>query len=256
DIAYAQSATALTQARTAGKGDSAAVGLLVVADPIFDKSDERLKGSGLEAYVGKGFVTMGVAATRRGAGFDRLEETGVLAETLTAAFGSGALALTGKSASKTKLMSEDLGRYRHLVFATHGILDGDVPYIGEPALVLTQVGNEPGDDGYLKMSEIMGLKLNCDVVALTACKTGLGREVGGEGVLGLGRAFQYAGAKNALVSLWSVSEKSTTMLTAAFFRALKEGKTPRESLKTARTELRRGAYAHPFFWAPFVLIGG
>ncbi len=256
DIAYAQSATALTQARTAGKGDSAAVGLLVVADPIFDKADERLKGSGLAAYVAKDFVTMGVAATRRGTGFDRLEETGVLAETLTTAAGSGGLALTGKDATKARVMSEDLGRYRHMVFATHGILDGDVPYIGEPALVLTQVGAEPGDDGYLKMSEIMGLNLHCDVVALTACKTGLGREVGGEGVLGLGRAFQYAGAKNVLMSLWSVSEKSTTALTAAFFKSLKEGKTPREALKTARAELRHGAYAHPFFWAPFVLIGG
>lgn len=256
DIAYAQSATALTQARTAGKGDSSAVGLLVVADPIFDKGDERLKGSGLDAYVAKDFVTMGVAATRRGAGFDRLEETGALADTLRSTFGEGAVALTGKDASKAKLLSEDLGRYRHMVFATHGILDGDVPYIGEPALVLTQVGNPADDDGYLKMSEIMGLKLHCDVVALTACKTGLGREVGGEGVMGLGRAFQYAGAKNALVSLWSVSEKSTTEMTAAFFRVLKEGKTPREALKTARAELRKGAYAHPFFWAPFVLIGG
>jgi CHAT domain-containing protein len=209
----------------------------------------------LASFVAKDFVTMGVAATRRGASFERLEETGALAETLKTAFGEDATALTGKDANKLKLLGEDLGRYRHVVFATHGILDGDVPYVGEPALVLTQVGNADGDDGFLKMSDIMGLKLQCEVVALTACKTGLGREVGGEGVMGLGRAFQHAGAKNALVSLWSVSEKSTTDMTAAFFKSLKEGKTPREALKSARAQLRKGAYGHPFFWAPFVLVG-
>lgn len=255
DIAYAQSATALTQARSAARGEGSSVGLLVVADPVFDKGDSRVAGSGLASYVAKDFVTMGVASTRRGAAFERLEETGALAETLKAAFGEDATALTGKEAAKPRLLSEDLARYRHVVFATHGILDGDVPYVGEPALVLTQVGNAEGDDGFLKMSDIMGLKLGCEVVALTACKTGLGREVGGEGVVGLGRAFQYAGAKNALVSLWSVSEKSTTDMTAAFFLALKEGKTPREALKSARARLRQGAYAHPFFWAPFVLVG-
>ncbi len=255
DVAYAQSATALTQARAAAKPAGASVGLLVLADPIFDKSDARVEGTGLASYVAKEFVTMGVAATRRGAAFERLGETGILADSLKMTFGSDAVSLTGADANKTKLLGEDLGRYRYAVFATHGILDGDVPYVGEPALVLTQIGNASGDDGFLKMSDIMGLKLNCEVVALTACKTGLGREVGGEGVLGLGRAFQYAGAKNALVSLWSVSEKSTTDMTDEFFKNLKEGKTPREALKTARARLRKGAYAHPFFWAPFVLVG-
>ena len=76
-----------------------------------------------------------------------------------------------------------------------------------------------------------------------------------EGVMGMGRAFQYAGAKNVLVSLWSVAEKSTTDFTAEFFTALKAGKTPRTALKEARAKIRAEGYEHPFFWAPFILMG-
>ena len=149
----------------------------------------------------------------------------------------------------------DISKYRHLIFATHGILDTDLPYIREPALVLAQVGNGPGADGFLTMSEVMELKLDAEVAALTACRTGLGREVSGEGVMGLGRAFQYSGARNVLVSLWSVAEQSTTLLTETFFRGLKEGRTPREAVRRARAAVRAAGYEHPFFWAPFILIG-
>ena len=105
------------------------------------------------------------------------------------------------------------------------------------------------------MNEVMTLRLNADVAALTACRTGLGKDVRGEGVMGLGRAFQYAGAGSVMVSLWSVDEESTTELTEKFFECLKEGKTKREALRQARAAVRRDGYEHPFFWAPFVLIG-
>ena len=130
-----------------------------------------------------------------------------------------------------------------------------VPGLREPALVLNQVGNAAGDNGLLTMSEVMRLRLNADVVALTACQTGMGRHLTGEGVMGLGRAFQYAGARNVLVSLWNVSEGSTTMLAERFFSHLKQGKTMRQALRLAREEVRRAGYEHPFYWAPFILIG-
>ena len=145
--------------------------------------------------------------------------------------------------------------YRYLVFATHGILDNTVPWIREPALVLSQLGNPEGYDGFLTMSEVMGLKLDAEVAALTACETGVGKNVSGEGVMGMGRAFQYAGARNILVSLWSVAETSATELTSAFFKYIKKGKEPKEAIRLARSEIRRKGYEHPFYWASFILFG-
>ncbi|MEI8183521.1 MAG: CHAT domain-containing protein [Desulfomonile sp.] len=97
--------------------------------------------------------------------------------------------------------------------------------------------------------------MNADMVALTACQTGLGKELSGEGVMGMGRAFQYAGAKAVLMSLWSVSEKSSTSMVENFFQNLKEGKGKLEALRLARQDIRDQGYDHPFFWAPFILVG-
>lgn len=132
----------------------------------------------------------------------------------------------------------------------------DVPYIREPALVLSQIGNETPEDGFLTMSKVMALTLNADVVALTACKTALGRQFRGEGVLGLGRAFQFAGARNVLMSLWSVDQRSTELIAETFFRRLRTDSkaTPRDAIRAARVEARRQGFRHPFFWAPFILM--
>lgn len=116
--------------------------------------------------------------------------------------------------------------------------------------------DQPKDqDGFLRMTEVMALKLNADVVALTACQTGLGRHVKGEGTMGMGRAFQYAGARSVLMSLWKVSEQSSVKLTERFFAHVKEGKPKLEALNLARREIRAEGWDHPFFWAPFILVG-
>jgi CHAT domain-containing protein len=116
--------------------------------------------------------------------------------------------------------------------------------------------DQPKDeDGFLRLSEVMDLKLNADMVALTACQTGLGKIVSGEGTMGMGRAFQHAGAKSVLMSLWTVSENTSVKLVETFFKHLKEGKTRLEALRLARQEVRRDGYDHPFFWAPFILVG-
>ena len=121
--------------------------------------------------------------------------------------------------------------------------------------MLTLVNQPEGQDGFLRQSEVMGLKMNSDVVALTACQSGLGKRISGEGTMGMGRAFQYAGAKSVLMSLWSVAQNSSVQLTDSFFRHLKEGKSKLEALKLARGEIRKAGYDHPFFWAPFILVG-
>jgi CHAT domain-containing protein len=142
-----------------------------------------------------------------------------------------------------------------VVFATHGYFGRDLPGIQEPVLVLTLLDQPKDQDGFLRLSEVMGLKINADIVALTACQTGLGRHISGEGTMGMGRAFQYAGAKSVLMSLWSVSETSSVKLVESFFKHLKEGKSKLEALRLARKEIRDAGYDHPFFWAPFILVG-
>jgi CHAT domain-containing protein len=146
-----------------------------------------------------------------------------------------------------------LDRYNFIVFATHGFAGNNIPGIMEPVLALTMV--PPGTDGFLTMSEVAGLKMNADVAALTACQTGVGVKLAGEGIMSMGRAFQCAGAKTVAMSLWSVSEKSSVMLIQEFFKKLKSGKGKLEGWSDARLALRKAGFEHPFFWGAFVLVG-
>ena len=187
--------------------------------------------------------------------FPRLPKTEELAREMGSLFGSRAQVLQGLDARENKVVEAFLSPYCYLLFATHGILDHTVPWIREPALVLTQVGNPKGYDGFLTMTEIMGLKLEAEVAALTACQTGVGEHVTGEGVMGMGRAFQFAGSGNVVVSLWPVAEDSATQFTSTFFRYLRQGKEPREAMRLARSQIRRQGYEHPFYWAAFILVG-
>lgn len=105
------------------------------------------------------------------------------------------------------------------------------------------------------MGEVAGLTLDADLVALTACQTGLGRTLAGEGVMSMGRAFQCAGARSVLMSLWGVFEPSSVTLTEEFFRSLRKGKNKLDALRSARDRIRHEGYKHPFFWSAFILVG-
>jgi CHAT domain-containing protein len=130
-----------------------------------------------------------------------------------------------------------------------------LPNLKEPALVLGIYPLESNEDGFLTVSEIYGLKLNADLVTLSACETGLGPRVQGEGVVGLSRAFMTAGAHSVLVSLWEVADESTALLMEEFYRLLAQGIDKLEALKKAKEYLRMKGYKNPYFWAPFILIG-
>src|SRR5208283_1020805 len=121
--------------------------------------------------------------------FDRLAGTGALAEGLQKLYGADADVYTGVKADKGAFLTNiapNLDRYGYIVFATHGVFSNQIPGLKEPFLAMSMV--PPGTDGFLKMSDVMSLKMNADVVALTACQTGLGKEVSGEGVMSMGRA--------------------------------------------------------------------
>ncbi len=258
-ISYYQSITALTLARTLGKQQKPGEKLLAMVDPVFSSDDPRLvklakqEKNRLLATLPKD-LTMSIE-TESGITFRRLPLTAQLGESLKKSDPSKTDLYEGMTAKKSLLLGKDLTPYRSLVFGTHGYFGKDLPGIQEPVLVLSLVGEPKGQDGFLRLSEVMGLKINCDIAALTACQTGLGRRISGEGTMGMGRAFQYAGAKSVLMSLWSVSETASVNLVESFFKHLKEGKNKLEALRLARDEIRKAGYDHPFYWAPFILVG-
>ena len=261
-ISYYQSITALTLARTNGAKDKPKDKLLVLADPVFDLKDRRAQQSTQTKITEREKKNnLELMETIEGSSdgsfkFKRLAQTEVLADNLQKIYGSNCLSLTGIKANKSDFLSKiapKIDQYGSVVFATHGVMSTHIPGLMEPFLALSMV--PPGTDGFLKMSDILSLRMHADVVALTACQSGLGKELSGEGVMSMGRAFQYAGAKSVLMSLWEVEEKSAVTLAENFFRYRKEGKTKLESLKLARDDIRNAGYKHPFFWSAFILVG-
>ena len=147
-----------------------------------------------------------------------------------------------------------LDNFNYIHFATHGYIDEAKPDFS--SLVLTKEKNSE-EDGLLQASEIFNLNLNADLVVLSACQTGLGKLVRGEGIVGLTRAFMYAGTPTVMVSLWSVSDISTATLMKEFYgKLVKENLSKTEALRNAQlTMLADEKFAHPFYWAPFVIFG-
>ncbi|MCP3957444.1 MAG: CHAT domain-containing protein [bacterium] len=165
--------------------------------------------------------------------------------------------LLGARANEGELRSVPLSEYRRLHFATHADLPGQVPDLREPFLVLAGA-RDPirggGDDGFLTYSEVLDLTLDAELVVLSACSTGRGQIYEGEGVMSLARAFQHAGSRRVVMSLWQVRSDVTVDTMIAFYRALKTRPSPGSALNTARKEIR-AERPHPYFWAPFVLYG-
>lgn len=262
-VYYQHSITSLCLGRRQAKRVHSRNNLLVIADPVFQVSDARIKGEDAATRFARDeksahenpIVVAGVEDEERFL-FERLPFTGELAKDLKNIYGDSCSIYTGFECTKElilKSLPTRLDQYDQLLLATHGYFGRDIPGIGEPVIVLTIV--PPGTDGFLRMSEVMGLKIRAQTVAVAACQSGLGDVISGEGTMAMGRAFQYAGARSVLVSLWSVSERSSVNLFRTFFQFLKTGKSKLEALQQARALIRRDGPDHPFFWASFVLIG-
>jgi CHAT domain-containing protein len=177
----------------------------------------------------------------------------------------------GERANTQAVKTLDLARYRVVAFATHGLVPGDLDGLTQPALALSapEVAKVPGD-GLLTMQDILALRLNADWVVLSACNTASGNGAGAEAASGLGRAFFYAGARAVLVSNWPVETTSARQLTTTLFERLtaQPGLTRAKALQQTlnaliddgvlvdtTTKQAAFSYAHPIFWAPFVLVG-
>ncbi|MBW8874135.1 MAG: CHAT domain-containing protein [Acidobacteria bacterium] len=173
-------------------------------------------------------------------------------QALAGVYGRDARVYTGAEATKARV--EHLpASTRCLHFACHALLDRRFPL--DSALALAT--SKPGDNGMLQAWEIFErLRIDADLVTLSACGSGLGREAGGEGLIGLTRAFQYAGARSVLASLWGVSDRSTALLMARFYARLRTGQPKDVALAEAQRELLHGGqFSHPYSWAAFELNG-
>ena len=159
-------------------------------------------------------------------------------------------------ANRAMAMSPRLADYRVIHFATHGLIDNNHPESSGIVLSLYDAKGQ-AQNGFLRLHDIYNLNLPVDLVVLSACSTALGKEVVGEGLIGLVRGFMYAGSRRVLASLWKVDDEATGELMMEFYRAMFERKLPpAAALQAAQIEMRKsGRWAHPFYWAGFVLQG-
>ncbi|MBM3569884.1 MAG: CHAT domain-containing protein [Alphaproteobacteria bacterium] len=174
----------------------------------------------------------------------------------------------GAAANDTNVKQADIARRKVVMFATHGLIPGEIDGLTQPAIALSPAGTGGSGEGLLTMADILTLKFDADWVVLSACNTASGQGEGAEALSGLGRAFFYAGARSMLVTNWSVESVSARQMTTGLFKRYAANPTMSraEMLKLSMLDLLDGpgsveggktvfAYAHPLFWAPFSLVG-
>src|SRR5262249_8471085 len=242
----------------------------VLADPVFENNDVRVKPddlkpptiasiqttrSGDERSVFRSAQEVGaIDAWQR---FHRLIFTRREAEEIMAfsTDKTGFKALDF-SANRATAISSNLSQYRIVHFATHGLLNSQHPELSGIVLSLVDERGHP-QDGFLRLHDIYNLKLAADLIVLSACQTGLGKEVKGEGLVGLTRGFIYAGAPRVVASLWKVDDRATAELMKLFYqRMLSDGLRPAAALRQAQLALlQQKRWAAPHYWAGFVLQG-
>ncbi|HAJ63197.1 MAG TPA: hypothetical protein DCP31_31485, partial [Cyanobacteria bacterium UBA8543] len=238
----------------------------VLADPVFSANDERLKTSvgangrsPLQSASSDDVDTLALkrSAFEISATFDRLPYTRTEAESILklvpAAEEMQAFDFTANRATAT---NPQLSQYRIVHFATHGILNSKNPELSGVVLSLVDEKGK-SQNGFLRLKDIFNLNLPAELIVLSACQTGLGQDVKGEGLVGLTRGFMYAGAPRVLVSLWSVDDQGTSELMSRFYKKmLQEKLQPAAALRAAQIEMwQEERWRSPYYWAGFTLQG-
>ena len=237
--------------------------IAVLADPIFEEDDPRIKGSdrsgadsgAQESELSRALADVGLRGG--GGGIPRLFGSQKEAEAIiNAAPDASVFKAVGFDASRSTVMNAGLGQYRIVHFATHGILDNEHPELSGIVLSLFDRQGRR-QDGFLRLNDIYNLSLPVDLVVLSACNTGLGQDVKGEGLIGLTRGFMYAGSMSVVASLWKVDDRATSELMGRFYREmLGEGKTPAAALREAQLAMwKQKRWQAPYYWAAFTLQG-
>jgi len=256
---------------------SAPYAVAVLANPVFDSSDPRVrlvkKAGAVQSEAGKQAKLTGNPSADQSSDVKRLPEsvmTAIRSTTVSwlphsreeakaiedvAPRGQTMLALDFK-ASRATATSEALSQYRIVHFATHGITDPEHPELS--GIILSLV-DEKGlkQDGYLRLHEIYNLKLPAELVVISACESGVGKQLKGEGLIALTRGFMYAGAARVVASLWKVDDAATAALMTEFYKEMfTNAKKPVAALRAAQLTISRQTRWHdPYFWAGFVIQG-
>jgi CHAT domain-containing protein/tetratricopeptide (TPR) repeat protein len=237
--------------------------IAVFADPVFGRDDARVKSPGNTGRIAPAVLTSPPAtsetsgATKAGLGLTRLPFSRREAESILAVLPAGqGMGAFDFQANRATAISQELAQYRILHFATHGVLDSQRPELSAIVLSLVDERGEP-QNGFLRLNEIYNLNLPADLVMLSACQTGLGKEIRGEGLVGLTRGFMYAGAARVGSSLWKVDDSATSALMGRFYQAmLREGKSPAAALRTAQLDmLKQKRWQSPYYWGAFTMQG-
>lgn len=244
-ISYAPSATVLaTLKNIAADANRKTNGVIAFGDPIYNVTPEKTTSSTLAFNATRTFDLRSLPYTRR----EIIEIAALFPKTEQQTF-------LGTEAHEQNVKAARLDQFRYVHFAAHGVVDENFP--ARSGIVLSATANSL-DDGVLQMSEVMRLKFNANLVTLSACRTGLGKLLNGEGMLGLTRAFLYAGAESVAVSLWDVNDMATASLMKSFYQNLQKGLPKDQALRQAKLTMLKSTqrtWQHPYYWAPFVLIG-
>jgi CHAT domain-containing protein len=256
----------------------AAGAVAVLADPVFDAKDPRVHRKKTSATVpsmtesahrggeetffsdqlSKSLLLRSageISGARGGTLFPRLPFAKAEADAILhdVPVGQGMRAVDF-AASRATATSPELSHYRIVHFATHGLLNSEHPELS--GLVLSLVDKDGKEqNGFFSLSDIYNLDLHADLVVLSACETGLGKEIQGEGLVGIARGFMYAGASRVVASLWKVDDAATAELMKLFYRGmLKDRLSPAAALQRAQMEMSK-RWPSPYYWAGFVLLG-
>ncbi len=237
----------------------------VFGDPVFSENDERLSTAGPKAVRTNVAVTRALpipqlrseGGSRDAFGIPRLPFSRREAESIfESASPSVSLKALDFAATRERAVSGELAKYRIVHFATHGILHSEHPELS--GIVLSLVDDKGGPvNGFLRLNDVYNMEINADLVVLSACQTALGKEVRGEGLIGLTRGFMYAGSPRVVASLWKVDDVATAELMKIFYqKMLKEKMRPAAALRAAKIEMMKNKrWRSPYFWAAFELQG-
>ncbi len=257
EVVHLPSASTLVELRRRASREPAPRLLAVVADPVFETSDPRLTGLADSDTPESATVSRTRSALNGRLG--RLPASAEEAQAIVDVARSVGVAPPvhrGFDATRELVIGGALGEYRILHFATHGLVDAEDPSLAGLVLSLYDDRGRPRD-GLLRVRDLHGLRLSADLVVLSACRTALGQEIRGEGLVGLVDGFFAAGANHLLVSLWDVDDRATAELMERFYRhLLLEGRRPADALRRAQVELRdETEWNSPAYWAAFVTVG-
>jgi CHAT domain-containing protein/tetratricopeptide (TPR) repeat protein len=259
ELVVLPSASTLIAIRGAQK-DKGSAGKLVaiIADPVFDVSDERVQNNVLSPTSAKAAEQeQSAQQTSEKLTLARLTHASEESEAISAAAPSGTtIVANGFEASRETAMSPEVSRAQIIHFATHGFLDSKHPELSGIVLTTTE-RNGVRKNGLMALPDIYSLDLSAELIVLSACQTALGKDIKGEGLVGLTHSFLSAGANSVVASLWKVDDRATAALMGEFYEGmLQKGMTPSAALRSAKLKMMHDQqWSAPYYWAGFVLQG-